>query len=158
MAARPPLWVYKCNAESPARGDWQDFFNGPQPGHWGGTDCMASPRSLDIVWNRMQRGDLVLCWQSERRSAVGLCRVEALKDRRDRAGDLQRLMFLELVGKPFDPPVPILQMRKSDGALAAIRCFQQGLVQTLYETDDGEAITLLRACGLSNSKLSKLRR
>lgn len=161
MAVRPPLWVYKCNSKSHgqiATGDWNEFFAGPQPGGWGGSDCMGSPRSLDIVWNRMQPDDLVLCWQTDHQIAVGLCRIDSLYDWVDDAGEKQRRIFLEMLGEPFSPPVPILQMRKHDRALSAVRCFQQGLVQTLYETDDAEATKLLRACGISPLALTKLRR
>jgi len=62
---------------------------------------MASSGSLEILWNRMQRGDLVLCWQTNRRVAVGLCRVHHLEDWEDDSGTGQRNMWLELLGEPF---------------------------------------------------------
>jgi hypothetical protein len=154
------LWVYKCNAiehaHQIATGDWDDFFAGPQPGRWGGSWTMASPTSLDILRIRMQPGDLVLCWQTNRQRAVGLCRVDSLNDRVDRDGEKQREMLLELLGEPFSPPVPLLAMRRQDPKLAAVRCFRPG-GGTLYETSPTEARILLRACGILPSTLVRLR-
>jgi hypothetical protein len=159
--ARPALWVYKCNANEHAyqiaTGDWDDFFGGPQPGEWGGSTTMASAGSLDILWNRMQPDDLVLCWQTNRQRAVGLSRVDRLDDWIDSNCEKQRDMWLELLGEPFSPPVPLLALRKQDPKLAAVRCFQSGFVSTLYETTPSEASALLRACGISPRTLTELR-
>lgn len=159
MAGEPPLWVYKCNADdhSPriARGDWLEFFTHYEPGEWGGSTTMRSHTSLDILWNRMAVGDLVLAWQTNLRRAVGLCRVKRLHDWTDDDGDDQRDMILERVGEPFSPQAPLLEMRKTDQRLAAVRCFQQGRVSTLYETSPGEARTLLRACGIAPGDLRR---
>lgn len=161
MAAQPSLWVYKCNANEHdhqiATGDWDDFFSGPQPGEWGGSTTMASAGSLGILWNRMQPDDLVLCWQTNRQRAVGLCRVDSLDDWVDDEGETQREMWLELLGEPFSPPVPLLSMRNHDSRLAAVRCFQSGFVSTLYETSASEARMLLQACGISHATLARLR-
>jgi hypothetical protein len=160
MAARPSLWVYKCNAARHAHqiatGDWDGFFAGPQPGEWGGSTTMASTNSLKILWQRMQPGDLVLCWQTDRKRAVGLCQVNALDDWIDAEGQPQRDMWLELLGEPFSPPVPLLDLKKSDPRVGAVRAFQSGFMGTLYETNATEGTDLLRACGISPKTLASL--
>lgn len=157
MATIPPLWVYKCNASvhsrQISRGDWSYFFTLPQPYEWGGSTSMGSKSSLDILWNRLAVGDLVLAWQTDRRRAVALCRVSELDDRTNPG---ERDMILELIGEPFSPPVPLLDMRKQDQRLAQVRAFKQGHVSTLYETTPGEAATLLRSCGISARYLSTI--
>jgi hypothetical protein len=161
MALRPPLWVYKCNstrhAHQIASGDWDSFFAGPQPGEWGGSTTMASKGSLDVLWNRMRPGDLVLCWQTNRHRAVGLCSVESFDDWVDETGEEQRDMVLELLGEPFSPPAALLETKKHDPKIAAVRAFQRGFMGTLYETSVAEAAVLLRACGISPTTLAKLR-
>lgn len=157
MASIPPLWVYKCNASKHSRqmsqGDWSYFFTLPQPHQWGGSMTMRSASSLDILRNRMAAGDLVLAWQTNRRRAVGLCRVRGLDDWPD-GGETQRAMILELVGEPFSPPVPLLDMRRQDEQLGRVRAFRQGQVSTLYETSPGEAAILLRSCGVTARTLA----
>lgn len=159
MAAGPRLWVYKCNAQNHeyqiAWGDWDDFFVGPQPGEWGGSGTIGSARSLDILWNEMQRGDLVLCWQTDRKRAVGLCRVDDLKDYSD-AGVPHRDMWLELVGEPFSPPVALHELKKHDRKLASVGALKPGYISTLYETTAAEADVLLRACGISPATLKRM--
>jgi Domain of unknown function (DUF3883) len=158
--AAPPLWVYKCNANEHsyaiATGDWDRFFAGPQPGEWGGSTTMASPASLDILWNRMQVGDLALCWQTNRRRAVGLCRVHSFDDWTDDHGDKQRDMWLGMLGEPFSPPVNIYELKKQDPRLASVRALQSGYISTLYETTPAEARTLLRTCRILPQTLSRL--
>ncbi len=159
MASLPPLWVYKCNANDRnpriARGDWLEFFTIYDGGEWGGSTTMASHTSLDILWNRMSPGDLVLAWQTNRRRAVGLCTVERFDDWVDDDGREQRDMILQSVGEPFSPPVPLLDLRRTNPQLASVRCFQQGKVSTLYETSASEERMLLRACGISLTALAQ---
>jgi hypothetical protein len=155
-----PLWVYKCNTRGHAQqtsvGDWDEFFRMQHPNYWGGTDTMRSKGSLHILWHEMAIGDHILCWQSNRRAAVGLCRVTDLEDWTDAEGVEQRTMWLELIGEPFSPPVPLLDLRKADRALAAVRAFEPGFPQTLYGTTNAEARAILRACGISPSTLERL--
>lgn len=152
MPAASALWVYKCNARvrsnTIASGDWDDFFaefnQTGKPVEWGGSATMRSPASLKFLWERMKPGDLVLAWQTDRRAAVGLCRVSSLRDSVSRDGN-QREMLLSLIGEPFSPPVPLLDLRRRDRDLARVRAFRKGQVQTLYETSTDEARVLLRA-------------
>lgn len=156
----PALWVYKCNAvnhrESIAFGSWEHFFAQPQPTEWGGSMTMASKQSLRILWKEMQPGDLVLCWQTDKRQAVGLGRVHSLPESVEDDGTPRREMWLELLGEPFSPPLPLLDMRKEDPELAAVRCFRAGYPSTLYGTTEAEAKTLLRACGVTPRTLEAL--
>jgi hypothetical protein len=156
MAAIPRLWVYKCNASSPAGGDWDAFFLGPQPGNWGGSESMSNPLSRIYLWDELAVDHLVLCWQSDRERAVGLCRVARLDDWVDQLGEAQRDILLELIGEPFSPPVPLLKMKKSDAALARVHAFTQGLAGTLYATSSDEASLLLERCGVPLSAVRKL--
>lgn len=141
------LWVYKCNARNQphqtAYGDWSEFFADPGDGEWGGTWATANPASRRIVSERMKTGDLVLAYQTDLRAAIGLCRVVRLVDEDD--GETR--LYLEPIER-FPEPVDILSLKKRDPEVAAIRAFQQGRVQTLYETTEEEAATLLRVCGV----------
>src|SRR5450756_1065826 len=79
----PPLWVYKCNSkkapQDPRWGDWAAFFDRPTgASRWGGTDTIFNVQSRSIIRNRLQRGDLILCWQTNRHQAEGLCVVDEL--------------------------------------------------------------------------------
>ena len=79
----PPLWVYKCNSKKapkdPRWGDWTAFFDRPTgASRWGGTDTIFNVQSRSIIRNRLQLGDLILCWQTNRRQAEGLCVVDEL--------------------------------------------------------------------------------
>lgn len=130
-------------------GDWSEFFGGPQPADWGGSETMGSTSSLNFLWNEMKRGDLVLAWQTDKRVAVGLCRVHNLEDRIDSDGEAQRELILRLEGEPFSPPVPLLDLKKSNSALAKVRAFSAGYPATLYSTSAEEAKVILNACGVS---------
>jgi hypothetical protein len=66
-------------------------------------------------------------------------------------------MWLELLGEPFSPPVPLLDLRKRSRELATIRCFQLGYVSTLYEASAKERHLLLRTCRISPTTLRTLR-
>jgi hypothetical protein len=161
---QPRLWVYKCNVERRAMqiaaGDWDDFFGEPQPSAWGGSDTMRNKSSLSILRNKAAVGDLVLAWQTNRKEAVGLCRIHELQDWTDENGVQQRTMVLNLIGEPFSPAVRLLDIRKSNAALARVRAFRPGYPATLYETSAQEARTLLKVCRVSavgheNSKGAK---
>ena len=114
---------------------------------------MASTRSLGILRTRMQVGDLILCWQTDRKVAVGLCRVFELPKCIDQDGTVQVEMVLKLIGQPFDPTVPLLTIKKTDPRIEAVRAFQPGFAATLYETTPQEATDLLKVCGVSRDEL-----
>lgn len=129
-------------------GDWSEFFGEPQPADWGGSETMGSASSLNFLWNEIKKGDLVLAWQTDQRAAVGLCRVHDLEDWIDSDGEAQRAMILRLEGEPFSPPVPLLDLRKTNSALAKVSAFSGGYPATLYSTSAEEAKVILKACGV----------
>ena len=158
------LWIYKCNArpgdgESDNKGvtgDWYYFFEQCAPGQsteWGGSTTMGCRRSLGILWNQMAPGDIVLAWQTDLGAAVAICRVARLVDWRDAECEDQRDMELELI-QVLDPPVELLEMRKSDPALAkAMSAFRRGFAGTLYATSARDAKVLLEACHAGSAAL-----
>jgi len=145
------LWIYKCNAKpyavQPALGgNWCDFFSEPsQPTQWGGTYITENNMSLKNIRNGMQPGDFVLAWQTDQRAAVGLCRLIAL---RQDGGPDDLKIIMEPVGQMFSRPVKILEMKKTNPALANVKAFQKGLAGTIYATDEHEADLLLATCGI----------
>ncbi len=112
------LFVYKCNRPGTgpqlAYGDWQRFFGLRHPTDWGSDQTMSSPLSLKILRQEFSTDDLVLCWQTDLKSAVGLCRVDRLKDYRSG----EREIWPELVGKPFVQPVKLLELKQGNPVLA----------------------------------------
>jgi hypothetical protein len=157
-----PLWVYKCNNRQHEHqiswGDWRDFFRlaKGRPLDWGGTGYIGSGSSLRIIRHEMQPGDLVLAWQTDRREAVGLCRVH---DLRPSEGDdeIEWEIILEPV-EEFDPPVKLAAMKKRDPALAAVKAVRAGLIATLYGTTYVEARVLLDRCGVDPIVLERPKR
>ncbi|MGB9623809.1 MAG: protein NO VEIN domain-containing protein [Phycisphaerae bacterium] len=138
------LWVYKCNARGQwASGDWALFFDDPDSGEWGNTrDHIHNPAARKIAREEMQRGDLVLAYQTDRRTAIGLCEVVKLK--KDADGEVT--IFLKPLER-FPEPVPIHDMKRSNPGLREVRALRPAVVQALYETSPEEARTLLEACG-----------
>lgn len=142
------VWVYKCNDsdEAPwaARGDWAKFFRRPGDGRWGGEWSTKNPESLKIIRERMKPGDIVLCYQTDRREMVGVCELVRFvhTSRGFRKG---RNLILSPVEK-FQPTVKIHDLKHKIHALKMVRALQPG-VKTLYEVTDQEAQILLSACG-----------
>ena len=134
-------------ADPPALGgDWNEFFaSKTHPSQWGGTYITENAMSLKNIRSGMQPGDYVLAWQSDLRAAVGLCR---LTDLRQFGGPEDLNIILEPVGSKFPSPVKILDMKKTNPAIAAVKAFRQGLAGTIYSTDESEADLLLRVCGV----------
>src|SRR3990172_2696954 len=141
-----PLWVYKCNARNlphqRSYGDWERFFDDPGDGRWGGTWGIGNPASRKILLEKMQAGDLILAYQTDRRAAIGICELIELVETEE--GETEMLLAPR---ERFTSPVDILSLKKSDPSVATIGAFRQGQVQTLYETSQEEAQTLLRVCG-----------
>src|SRR5882724_8747237 len=70
-------YVYKCNNQNNdyqgAFGDWQDFFNNPDQ-QWGHIDWTPDLERLDV-------GDMVIAYQTERNELVGVARVRQACDK-----------------------------------------------------------------------------
>jgi hypothetical protein len=125
-------------------GDWEWFFENPGDGRWGGTWGIGNPASRRILLKEIQAGDLILAYQTDRRAAIGICEVLDLAE--DQEGETE--IFLKPIER-LARPVDILSLKRSDPSVAEIRAFRQGQVQTLYETSQEEARTLLEVCGAS---------
>ena len=126
--ADPQVWVYKCNdseeAPWPQRGDWARFFSQPGKGIWGGEWSTKNPESRKIIRERMSPGDLVLCYQTDRREMVGICELVRFvhTSRGPRKGR-------ELVLRPaerFRPPVKIHDLKDTIAPLKTVRALQPG--------------------------------
>jgi predicted RNA-binding protein with PUA-like domain len=137
----PKLWVYKCNSGSSAQGDWERFFEDGGAGEWGGTEYIRNASSTHIVREELSPGDLVLAWQSDRQSALGLCRVTKLKHEQNEVW-----IILDTVCR-FDNPVKLLSFKKQSRALRNGLAFVQGRQETIYPTTPEEANEILRLCG-----------
>lgn len=124
----PTLWVYKCNTnDAHASGDWQVFFR-EGSGEWGGSWCIRNHYSLQLLREEIKVGHLVLAWQTDRRAAVGLCRVSELPDDGDHIA-----ICLETVRR-FRRPIKLLELKKQYPELANGNAFKQGKLGTLFDT------------------------
>ncbi|MDP9418657.1 MAG: DUF3883 domain-containing protein [Actinomycetota bacterium] len=146
------LWVYKNNARQhhhqTSWGDWTEFFRvaDGQPYAWGDSSGIGSANRRVIF--TMTIGDLVLCWQSDQRAAIGTASVAEMDDYIDDDGLAQRSIILQPL-EEFAAPVPILDLRKTNAELASVSAFRPGNVRTIYETTPHEAQLLLAACGVA---------
>lgn len=144
------LWVYKNNARNDSHqssyGNWMDFFAKSQglPGRLG-NGAQVSRISREAIF-AMNPGDSVLCWQSDKRSALGLTVVSEMSDYVDAQGRMEREIYLKTY-REFAEPVKLLEIRKRDPRLACVRAFKQGNVRTIYPTSTAEAEAILAACG-----------
>lgn len=149
-----PLWIYKNNSRGHTHqwstGDWREFYklaNGAQVVPWGNTAWMGSAAGRRAAFE-MRDGDLVLCWQSDRRVAVGLATVvDQPGDWSESDGVAERQINLRPLQR-FSPEAPLLDLRKTDPELAKVKGFRPGPVQSIYRTEQQEASAVLMACGL----------
>lgn len=153
--AKPRLWVYKCNRrawEIPSEGDWRTFFSEASYGPWGGTDTIASHRSLNLIKHEMKSGDLVLCWQTDRAGAEGLCRVGEL-EATGASGEHVRIWLEVLL--TFPEPIKLGELKAGNPRLAAVAALKPGSMGTIHETSRAEAAVVLKACGVDIDLLVK---
>ena len=94
----------------------------------------------------------MLAIQTDRRAAMGLCRVAEFDDYRGADGRWERDVILESLRR-FHPPVRLYELKKAQRALTQVKALQQGPVQTLYATTPREARILLEACGVEPGML-----
>jgi hypothetical protein len=143
-------WVYKCNREARVKPDvwgvWQDFFEEPGDGTWGGTDTIRNKQSLHFLKSSMARGDWVIAYQTDERAIVGLVRFVGLTDPDD--GDQQIRLSHPLA---FQTPVPILDLCKTEPSLRSLSPFKQGWPASIYSlADRKEEDLLLGVCARLN--------
>lgn len=123
-------FVYKVNPRGEAgqySGDWFAFFDEAQPCDWGLAEIVCAH------W-RPQRGDRIICYQSNIREIVGTARVVGYQ--------LGRLVLHATEG-PFPRGIKITDLRKIDRRIRELDVFQPGLIRTLYPISDGDADLLL---------------
>lgn len=143
------VWLYKCNARGEKYqtgvGDWRDFFRRPGDGRWGGVWSTKNPKSRQIFSELMKPEDFVLCYQTDRREILGVCRVVGFVNvsKGFRKGRNVVLSPLE----EFHRPVKIHALKREIPVLKMIRALQPGWIQTVYELSDEEGQVLLSACG-----------
>ncbi len=146
----PMLWIYKCNIEAAANGDWNYFFEAEKQGDglWGGTWCINNNASLKYLREEVQVGHLVLAWQSDRPAAMGLCRMADLpEDGYDISIVLETLMV-------FQKPINLLKYKRTYPALKNGTGFQQGNAGTLFPTTPEEAKVIFQLCRVPVSLLN----
>jgi hypothetical protein len=142
------LYVYKCRddpeTEYAAYGNWEDVLTSDEDTEWGGSWATNNPSSKRLFEEKIQPGDLVLAWQTDKCGAVGVCEVVALRDSaRGQDVVLRRL-------ERFPSPVRLHELKKTTfPELKDIAALNQGNIATLYETSRNEAFQLLTACNSS---------
>jgi hypothetical protein len=136
-------WIYKCNSQGHsyqnAYGDWRDFFDvraiGGRKARWG------LPSVTPDLTN-LQKGDMVLAYQTDRNELVGLVRcVKAV------AGGVY-FVPVEEIG------VKVRPLKKADQAIAAIPALKPGPIQTLYSISKEDARRLLDAARAKETDLA----
>jgi predicted Zn-ribbon and HTH transcriptional regulator len=128
------FWIYKCNARSPeyanATGDWSYVFEHSEAVPWGNTTLSG----VDAI----ERGDILLAFQTDRNELVGLVDVVALKPLKD---GHRRLVVRrgERIG------AKVLPLKKKDTKIAGIPALQGGPIRTAYAISEVDARRLLTA-------------
>lgn len=138
--------MYKCNArDDPNRitsgGDWDDFFAKSREHEWGGTDTIKGRKSRKIMRECMHSGDIIFAYQTDKRAAIGYCRLRRFIKKNNRIR-----MILKKI-KRFKQPIKLHELKKSNAALRRVRALQRRGTETLYEVSYQEARTLFSVCG-----------
>lgn len=127
------LWVYKCRndpgTENLAYGDWSTVFKRPWTKvAWGGAWATARPDGKVIFNDEIQKGDLILAWQTDKGHAVGLCEVIGWK-----TSKIDGLDLILVPVEEFDPPVRLHQLKRTTHPkLASVTALKPGHVATIY--------------------------
>ncbi|MBN1962539.1 MAG: DUF3883 domain-containing protein [Deltaproteobacteria bacterium] len=123
-------WVYKCNVTGQYSyfGDWDEVFSNMQPSAWGSAE-------ENKALGKLQDGDLVLAYQTDRNELVGVARVEGFKGKLN-----NKNLFL----KPIEEiRVRVRPLKKAHQDVARIPALTQGPIQTIYDITDADAELLL---------------
>jgi hypothetical protein len=141
------VWVYKCNREeqpySIAWGDWGDVFTKKGAVEWGGSDCTTNSVSTHILNVLMKPDDLILAYQTNDRTLVGVCRVAKLT-----GGPGEKRMWLKPLYR-FDTPIPVHDLKRDRPELLRVRAFASGFPQMLYAVSKEEREVLAKLCGVN---------
>lgn len=144
------FWVYKCNAkEHPnhvCSGDWDAVFSRSGSRRWGTTEDIPAFRNLN-------KGDLVIAYQTDRNELVGLVEVVKMK---------KRGQFLDVIVQPVEEVrVKLRPLKGIDARVAALSIFKQGNEGTVYPvstTDAWHLMNVAKAQSLMNRVASPKRR
>ena len=125
-------WVYKCNARRAVHqngdGDWNNVFDKSQARRWGSTEW--TPRL-----NRAHVGDTIIAHQTDRQELVGVATVTEWRKRGN---------YLDLILQPQENlGIDMRALKKQDARIAALRAYQPGPIDTLYEIAADDADYLL---------------
>jgi len=128
-------WVYKCNSRGHEYqnhfGDWNTFFEKADPEWRWGTIAYVPALA------RLQVGDTILAYQTDRNELVGVARVTQSSE-----GNGYVYMTPErLIG------VRVRPLKKADPCIAAIPALQGGPIQTIYAISPQDAELLIQAAG-----------
>lgn len=126
-------WVYKCNARNldyqSAYGDWSEFFEKPGD-HWGKEEWVPA-----LV--QLQKGDLILAYQTDRNELVGVVKVR-------RPCGRDGYLYLSPVQRIG---TKVRALKSSHPKVAKIKAFKPGPIMTVYPIPDDDVRVLLRAAG-----------
>jgi len=144
----PRIWYYKTNSTNQPYqsgwGDWKRVFESRQPREWGGTWCTKHPTSRKIFEEDLRKGDLVVCYQTDRREILGICRVVGFKNR-PRGSKKGRNVMLRPI-EEFPSPVKIHALKQELRELREIRALKPGPMMAIQELNKKEASLLLSVC------------
>ena len=131
-------WVYKCNNNSPLKGDWRGFFE---------NECVdakcGNVRQIPDL-NKLTRDDMIIAYQTDRNELVGTCQMLRFSGEERSI----HLKSIRTIGRKVNP------LKKGDKRIAAIPALQPGIVKTLYPISTADAMHLLKAADAS--KLSRI--
>jgi hypothetical protein len=111
-------------------GDWDDYFALGKTSEWGSTEWVPA---LD----QLERGDMVIAYQSNRNELVGVTKVARQRPRGDYS-DLHLQPVEEIRTK-------VLPLKKASTKIAAIPALRPGPIQTVYSITAADAKLLLAA-------------
>jgi hypothetical protein len=128
-------WVYKCNSRGHkhqnAVGDWSTFFEEADPERrWGNVEYVPA-------LERLQEGDKILAYQTDRNELVGVACVTRSSER-----DGYVHMTPERLIR-----VRVRPLKKADPAIDRIPALKGGPIKTIYEISPQDAELLIQAAG-----------
>ncbi len=140
--------VYKCNSTNPpyahgVYGDWDtEFFDEGRFSTWGSTERI--PRG---GLEKLEQGDMIIAYQTDRNEVVGLAKVQKMKSR-GKYLDVY-LERLERIAKTKRRKVR--DLKNADARIAVIPALQGGRITTIYDISPSDARYLLKGAGLDVS-------
>lgn len=138
LAALTKWWVYENNSMGGdhllAIGDFRWFFAAGSEHEWGGKWAFGA-RSQNHLESDVQAGDIMVCYQTDLRTIVGVAEVSKLT-----YGDDARLWLRPV--NALDPGIKIHEPKRQGGRyapLAKMEAWRQGVISSLYPLDADEA-------------------